>query len=181
MVLFDELEVAWLESKFLSSCTEEVATELCPAPFYTLTSSFCFDILPSMPRSFCFHVSQQDFCRRVPPIIPSMPATCTTNHISYCSLWRVYPFLGIDTVNTLPRQRIPARNNRGGVTIRDAYSRCYVEPAAHACTVTWYNNRWGDAGGVFCRSAWELYNEDLTQLQFELGRVLGTTVEGDWE
>jgi hypothetical protein len=26
-----------------------------------------------------------------------------------------------------------------------------------------------------------LYNDDLTQLELELGRVLGMAVEGDWE
>jgi hypothetical protein len=36
---------------------------------------------------------------------------------------------------------MPQRNNRGGVTISDAYSRCYVAPAAYACAVTSYNNK----------------------------------------
>jgi hypothetical protein len=34
---------------------------------------------------------------------------------------------------------MPARNNRGTVTIRDAYSRCYVALAAYACAVTSHN------------------------------------------
>jgi hypothetical protein len=33
--------------------------------------------------------------------------------------------------------------------------------------------------GVYCRSAPRLYNEDLTQLELELGRVLEMTVQGD--
>jgi hypothetical protein len=57
---------------------------------------------------------------------------------------------------------MPARNNRGGVTICDAYSRCYVAPAAYACAyaVTSRNNRRGVASGVLCGSAPMLY--DLT-------------------
>jgi hypothetical protein len=45
---------------------------------------------------------------------------------------------------------MPAGNNRGGVIIRDAYSHCYVAPAAYACAVTSHNNRKSDAGGVLC-------------------------------
>lgn len=45
------------------------------------------------------------------------------------------------------------RNSRGGVTIRDAFSRCYVAPAEFACTVTSHNNRRGDAAGVLYESA----------------------------
>jgi hypothetical protein len=37
---------------------------------------------------------------------------------------------------------MPARNNRGGVTICDAYSRCYVEPAGN------------NSGGVTVRDAY---------------------------
>jgi hypothetical protein len=42
--------------------------------------------------------------------------------------------------------------------IRDAYSRCYVAPAAYACAVTSYNNRKGDSGGVLCGSVPRLYD-----------------------
>jgi hypothetical protein len=72
-----------------------------------------------------------------------------------------------------------ARNNRGGVTIRDAYNRCYVSPTAHAYAVTSHNNRRGDAGGVLYGSSARLYNEDVTQLELELGRVLEIAVEDD--
>jgi hypothetical protein len=48
---------------------------------------------------------------------------------------------------------MPTLNNGGGVTIRDAYSRCYGAPAVYACAVMSHNNRRGDAGGVFCGSA----------------------------
>jgi hypothetical protein len=44
---------------------------------------------------------------------------------------------------------MPARNNEGGVTIRDAYNRCYGAPAVYACAVTSHNNRRGDAGRCF--------------------------------
>jgi hypothetical protein len=53
---------------------------------------------------------------------------------------------------------MPARNNTGCVTICDAYSRCYVAPAAYACVVTSHNNRRGDAGWVLCGSAPRLYD-----------------------
>jgi hypothetical protein len=49
-------------------------------------------------------------------------------------------------------------NNRGDITIPDAYSRCYVGPGVYACAMTSRNNRIGDAGGVFCVSAPRLYD-----------------------
>jgi hypothetical protein len=94
---------------------------------------------------------------------------------------RVYPLLGKDPINTFPQQLRPTRNNRGYVTIRDAYSRCYVSNAAYACAVTSHNNTRCDAGGVSFGSALRLYNEDLTQLKLELGRVLEMAVERGWE
>jgi hypothetical protein len=51
--------------------------------------------------------------------------------------WRIDPLLKGDSVNS---------------------SRCYGAPAAYACAVTSNNNRRGDAGGVFCRSAPRLYD-----------------------
>jgi hypothetical protein len=41
-------------------------------------------------------------------------------------------------------------NSRGVVTVRDAYSCCYVAPAAYACAVTSRSNRRGVASGVLC-------------------------------
>jgi hypothetical protein len=45
-------------------------------------------------------------------------------------LWRIDPLLGGDSVNINYSQLKPARNNGGGVTVRDAYNRCYGAPAA---------------------------------------------------
>jgi hypothetical protein len=42
-------------------------------------------------------------------------------------------------VNISRCQVVSTRNNRGGFTIRDAYSRCYVAPAAYACGVQTQN------------------------------------------
>jgi hypothetical protein len=55
---------------------------------------------------------------------------------------------------------MPARNNREGVTILDAYSRCYTyaAPAAHVCAVKSRDNIRGDVGGVLCGSAPRLYD-----------------------
>jgi hypothetical protein len=53
---------------------------------------------------------------------------------------------------------MPARNNRECVTIHDAYSSCYVAPAAYACTVMSHNNRRDDANGVLCGSTPWLYD-----------------------
>jgi hypothetical protein len=55
-------------------------------------------------------------------------------------LWRIHPLVRADSVNN---------------------SRCYGAPAAYACAVTSHNNRRGDAGGVFCRSAPRLYNAEF--------------------
>jgi hypothetical protein len=60
---------------------------------------------------------------------------------------------------------MPARNNRG-VTISDAYSRCYVAPAAYACALSSHNNSRRDAGGVPCGSASRLHDSaDRVQLR----------------
>jgi hypothetical protein len=53
-----------------------------------------------------------------------------------------------------------ARNN-GGVTIRDAYSRCYGAPAAYACAVTSHNNRRSDAGRRFKKVRAEFFARRL--------------------
>jgi hypothetical protein len=53
---------------------------------------------------------------------------------------------------------MPVRNDRGGVTICDEYSRCYVAPATYECAVTSQNNRRDDAGGGLCGSAPRLYD-----------------------
>jgi hypothetical protein len=53
---------------------------------------------------------------------------------------------------------MPTGNNIVGITIRDAYSRCYVESVEYACAVTSHNNIRSDAGGVFCVSAPRLYD-----------------------
>jgi hypothetical protein len=50
-----------------------------------------------------------------------------------------------------------ARNHKGSVRICDAYSRCYVAPAAYASTVTSHSNRKGYAGCIPCGSALRLY------------------------
>jgi hypothetical protein len=66
---------------------------------------------------------------------------------------------------------MPASNNRAGVTIRDAYSRCYVASAAYACAVTSHNNRRGDIGGVLCGSAPRLY-DPTDRVQFSESRLV---------
>jgi hypothetical protein len=84
-------------------------------------------------------------------------------------MWILYVHLIYHTVayllkvNTVEAEKQPllgnARTqNRGGVTIRDAYSRCYVAPAAYACAVTSHKNIRGDAGGVLSWSAPRLYD-----------------------
>jgi hypothetical protein len=42
-----------------------------------------------------------------------------------------------------------SRSNGGGVTIYDAYKRCYGARAAYACAVTSHNNRRSDVGRCF--------------------------------
>jgi hypothetical protein len=71
---------------------------------------------------------------------------------------------------------MPARNNRGGVKISDAYSRCYVGPAAYACVVTSHNNRRDDAGGVLCGSALRLYESTDRVLFRECSAVEGSAM-----
>jgi hypothetical protein len=67
-------------------------------------------------------------------------------------LWRIDPLLRGDHVNS------SRCNDRGGVTMTDENSRCYVEPAAYACAVTSHNSKREDAGGVLCVSAPRLYD-----------------------
>jgi hypothetical protein len=72
-----------------------------------------------------------------------------------------------------------ARYNRD-VTIRDAYSRCCVAPAAYACAVTSHNNIGGDAGDVLCGSAPRLYDSTdrvLFNEYVQCSAVEGSAVE----
>jgi hypothetical protein len=59
-----------------------------------------------------------------------------------------------------PLLGMPVRNSRGGVMIRDAYSR-----ATYTCTVTLRNSRRGDAGSVLCGSVPRLY-DSTDRVQF---------------
>jgi hypothetical protein len=73
-------------------------------------------------------------------------------------LLRIDPLLRDDCVNISRCYVMPACDNREGVAIRDAYSRCYVASAAYACAVTSHNNRRGDAGRVLCGPTPRLYD-----------------------
>jgi hypothetical protein len=63
---------------------------------------------------------------------------------------------------------------REGITIRDAYGRCYVAPAAYACAVTSHNNRRG-VQAVFSVGPLRDY---ITRPTVSCSASEGRTVEG---
>jgi hypothetical protein len=70
-----------------------------------------------------------------------------------------------------------------GVTIRDAYSRCYGALVVYACAVMSDNSIRGEAGGIFCRSAPKLYDSiDRVLLsewvQYSWGFSCGVLISG---
>jgi hypothetical protein len=81
----------------------------------------------------------------------------------------VFPLLRVSILwSTDPLLRGDSVNN----------SRCYGAPAAYACAVTSHNNRRGDAGGVFFRSAPRLCDSIDRVLRWsECSAVEGSPVE----
>jgi hypothetical protein len=73
-----------------------------------------------------------------------------------------------------------ARNSRGSVTIREAYSRCYEASAAYVCAVTSHNNRRGDADGVLCESVPTLFcSASVVHLRVQLWSVNQRVTEAE--
>jgi hypothetical protein len=97
-------------------------------------------------------------------------------------VWRVYPLLGNDSVNIFPRKQTRA-NNRTSIA-RQLISKQAFSTIERLCFLH------GPCRGVIkgkrrsCElvviRSWESSVEDFICCR-ELGRVLGMTVEGDWE
>jgi hypothetical protein len=61
--------------------------------------------------------------------------------------------------------------------IRDAYSCCYMAPAAYMCAVTSHNNRRGDAGNVLVGPPPRLYDSTVFCSASECSAVEGSPTE----